>query len=240
MRSVLALAVVLLCAPLAAEIIPEPGTDNPRIQTVRWQPGETIQLTALPATGLTIVFEPGEQVTAFDADASLLDTRISSDRDGLLLLPLREGTLGLLRVSTSQRSYVFSVRTGRDLMAAYLVRLEGTPSAVGTAATPVPMTPAIASPLPGSSSWSYRLRGDRAVQPAQVIDDGSRTYITFTEGSALPAIFAVGPTGDELLVNGYMRGNRFIIDQVWSELVFRIDAKKATARRQLTADNGRG
>lgn len=235
-----AFGAILISTPLVAEIIPEPGDATPRIQTVRWQPGETIQLTALPATALTVLFEPGEQVTGVEADSSLVDARISSERDALLLLPLREGALGLLRVSTAGRSYEFSLRTGRDLMAAYLVRFESRPPALAAAPMPAPMPPAMMPSSPTDQTWTWRIKGDRAVQPAQITDDGVRTYITFTEGSALPAIFALGPTGEEQVVNGYMRGDRFVIDQVWSELVFRIDARKATARRQVQQGNRRG
>ncbi len=173
---------------------------------------------------------------------------VSHESDALLITPLREGALGSLRVTTGRRSYAFSVRTGSDLMAAYLVRFDSSPplpaNAPAMAQMPSafvpPMPPAFVPPGPSGQSWSYRLRGDRAVRPAQISDDGGRTTITFAEDSALPAIFVVGPTGEEQLVNGYMRGGSFVIDQVWPELVFRIDAKKATARRSAEPDGPRG
>lgn len=248
MRYLWALPALLLAAPLAAEIIPEPSAATPRIQTVRWQEGQIIQLTALPATGLTLLFEPGETIVSVAADSSSLTTSISHERNALLITPLREGALGSLQVTMARRSYAFTVRTGSDLMAAYLVRFDSSP--VMPANTPAmtqmpsasgpPMPPAFGLPGPTGPSWSYRMRGDREVRPAQISDDGSRTYISFAEDSALPAVFVVGPTGEEQVVNGYMRGGRFVIDQVWPELVFRIDAKKATARRSSTPDDARG
>ncbi|MBX9898755.1 MAG: TrbG/VirB9 family P-type conjugative transfer protein [Qipengyuania sp.] len=240
MRYLWALPVLLLAAPIAAEIIPEPSAATPRIQTVRWQEGQTIQLTALPATALTLLFEPGETIVSVAADASSLTTSISHERNALLITPLREGVLGSLRVTTARRGYAFSVRTSSDLMAAYLVRFDSSPALPANAPVMAQMPSAFGPPGPTGQSWSYRLRGDRAVRPAQISDDGSRTYISFAEDSALPAIFVVGPTGEEQVVNGYMRGGRFVIDQVWPELVFRIDAKKATARRSSTRDNARG
>lgn len=248
MKCLWALPALLLAAPLAAEIIPEPSAATPRVQTVRWQEGQTIQLTALPATALTLLFEPGETIVNVTADASSLTTSVSHERNALLITPLREGSLGSLRVTTGRRSYAFAVRTGSDLMAAYLVRFDSSPPLPTNAPAMAQMPPAFVPPMPPTfvppgligQSWSYRLRGDRAVLPAQVSDDGARTYITFSEASALPAVFVVGPTGEEQVVNGYMRGGRFVIDQVWPELVFRIDAKKATARRSATPDNARG
>ncbi len=243
MRWLAVVAALIIPSSLAAEIMPEPGADNPRIQSVRWRANETVQLAALPGTSLTVLFESGESVSVAQGDASLLDIRISPERDGLQLVPLREGSLGLLRVTTTQRAYTFSVRTGRDLMAAYLVRFESSPSKPPGIQIPVSVPvppPPLMSATPATESTAWRIRGDRAVQPVAVSDDGARTYITFSQGSALPAIFALGPTGEEQVVNGYMRGDRFVIDQVWTELVFRIDAQKATARRDARRGSVRG
>lgn len=93
------------------------------------------------------------------------------------------------------------------------------------------MQPQTPSALPGARVWNYRVSGDKAVRPAAITDDGVRTTIAFAEGVSLPAVFVIGPGGGEQLVNGYMRDGRFVIDEVWRELVFRIDGKKARAKR---------
>lgn len=246
MRWRLALIGPLAAAPLAAEVIPEPSSANPRIQTVQWQAGEPIQLTALPATGLTLLFEPGEAIASVDADPAMVAARIAHERNALQLMPLRDGSLGRMQVTTARRSYNFSLRTGNDLMAAYLVRFVSGP------ATELPPAPAMMAqpafprlqPPPmamrGPASWGYRLKGDKAVRPADISDDGIRTIILFPDGAALPAVFAIGASGDEQVVNGYMRGGQFVIDEVWQELVFRIDGSKANARRNPSPDDKRG
>ena len=89
-------------------------------------------------------------------------------------------------------------------------------------------------------TWGYRLRGDREVQPQDITDDGIRTRIIFAPEQSLPAIFAIGPTGDEQVVDGYMRDGIFVIDRVWEELVFRIDKEKATARRNREPESSDG
>ena len=48
----------------------------------------------------------------------------------------------------------------------------------------------------------------------------------------MPAVFGIGPTGQEEVVNGHMRGSLFTIDRVYGELVFRIDKARAEAHRQ--------
>ncbi len=95
-----------------------------------------------------------------------------------------------------------------------------------------PLGPPLPLPgLPGEPRWLYRIGGDRAVRPAQVTDNGRQTAILFPPDQALPAVFAIGPTGDEEVVNGYMRGEAYVIDRVYERLVFRIDEARATARR---------
>lgn len=247
MRHAALLPALMLAPPLSAQVLPEPGATSPRIQTVRWEDGQTIQLTALPATGLTLLFEQGERIRRVEADPANVDARISSERDGLLLIPRSEGDIGAIDVVTDRRSYNFALRTGTDLMAAYLVRfVSGAPVPELQPPPPMPIpgvppmqAPAL-TPLPGVESWSYRVRGDAAVRPQAITDDGIRTIIEFREGVPLPAVFAIGPAGDEQLVNGYMREGRFVIDEVWQELVFRIDARKATAKRSARPEAARG
>ena len=48
----------------------------------------------------------------------------------------------------------------------------------------------------------------------------------------MPATFAFGPTGEEQMVEGYMRGGVFTIDRVYEQLIFRIDKDAARARRR--------
>lgn len=86
---------------------------------------------------------------------------------------------------------------------------------------------------------SYRLRGDRSVRPLRVSDDGARTTIAFAPDQALPAVFAIGPTGEEIAVNGYMRTGEYVIDRVHERLVFRIDRDRATAERQAAREAAR-
>lgn len=228
------IALALLTSPGSAQVLPEPSFENPRIQSVRFEPGQEIQLTALPETGLTLVLEPGEQITRVAVDdGNALQATVSAESDGLLLMPKRSGQLGGIAVDTNRRSYRFALRTGRDLMAAYLVQIEHGPP-------PIPMDVIAPSEPMSSQVWRYRLRGDRKVRPLAISDDGKRTFIEFAPRQALPAIFAIGPSGKEQVVNGHMRGGVFVIDRVWQRLVFRIDKEKASARRNEAAETKDG
>jgi type IV secretion system protein VirB9 len=223
-------ALLMLVAPVAAfaQVVPVPAFDDPRFQTVSYDAVRPVRLVAFPAANLTVMLLPGDRITrVVSSDSSAFDVRITGSRDSLNIAALRPGASATLRVETSQRSYAFDLETGQGLTAAYIVRF------VDGAAAPAVLPPAYPAPFdPTALIGEYRLSGDRALRPARIGDDGRRTYIQWGEYQSLPAVFGIGPTGEEEVVDGYMRDGTFTIDRVYGELVFRIDDEKAKARRR--------
>lgn len=230
MRLLAVLACALTSASIAsAQIVPSPGPETPRVQSVRWAPGQAIVLTALPDTTLTVMLEPGEAIRRATLSGSRAwNVSVSAEADSFQITPQTGAAPARLVVETGGRSYEFTLETGQGLMAAYLVRLEYGPPALEAEEE--------YSDTVTNLTWSYRLRGDREVRPVSVRDNGEKTVITYAPGQSLPAVFAEGLSGDEEVVDGYMRGDVFVIDRVHQELVFRIDREKATARRNRSED----
>lgn len=81
-------------------------------------------------------------------------------------------------------------------------------------------------------SGSYKVKGDLPIRPSLIWDDGTKTFIDWPEGSDAPAIFAIDTSGNESLVNSYYRDGRFVIDAVYSRLLFRLDRLTARADRK--------
>lgn len=226
----------VLTAPLAAQVIPAPDQDTPRIQTARWRQGEAVVLTALPETALTVMLEPGETIRRAALGGSRSwNVAVSAEADSFQVTPMRSARPASLKIETDRRTYDFVLEAGEGLMAAYLVRLQF----ASPGYFPPTMAPIEAPPQRPAQTWSYRLKGNPAVFPRSVTDDGTRTVIEYTEEQQLPAVFAIGPTGQEEVVDGYMRDGRFVIDRVHPELVFRIDRARATARRNPAPETKR-
>lgn len=233
MRAFAALVLLGTALPCAAQVSPVPSPETPRVQTAFFSGGQTIMLMALPETALTVMLEPGETITRVTLlGSSLWDVQVSNEADTFQVTPASGAQPAELSVETDLRSYNFGLEAGDGLMAAYLVRIQydGQPAFVAEAETPV------VDETFANLDWSYRLRGDRSVRPATIRDNGTKTVITYAPGQPLPAVFAIGATGDEEVVDGYMRGEYFVIDRVHRELVFRIDKEKATARRNKEKD----
>lgn len=231
-RFLAALLLTTCGVPAFGQVVPVPSQETPRVQTVQWSAGEPIMLMVLPDAALTVMLEPGETITrATLTGSSLWEVTVTSEADAFQITARPQASPAELAIETDQRTYNFALEAGEGLMAAYLVRVQFD----GEPAQPV-LEP---QPEPDSEpalTWSYRLRGDRSVRPATIRDNGAKTVITYAPGQPLPAVFAIGATGEEEVVDGYMRGEAFVIDRVHRELVFRIDKEKATARRNSEED----
>lgn len=46
--------------------------------------------------------------------------------------------------------------------------------------------------------FDYRIAGDAEARPAQVFDDGAKTYFQFAPGQPVPVILALGPAGERM------------------------------------------
>jgi len=230
-RPFITMALLGIGAPLMAQVFPTPGPETPRIQSADWRPGEPLVLTALPQTALTVMLEPGERIQRATLSGSpAWQVAVSAESDSFQVTPGPGAVPASLSVETDRRAYSFLLETGDGLQAAYLVRLQ-----FGAVQPTNQQQVTGSSESLGNLDWTYRLRGDRSVRPASIRDNGAKTVIEYAPGQALPAVFAIGPTGEEEVVDGYMRDGLFIIDRVHQELVFRIDKARATATRGARA-----
>lgn len=84
----------------------------------------------------------------------------------------------------------------------------------------------------GQVAGSYRLAGDASIRPSLIWDDGLKTFLDWPANAELPAVFAVDARGGETLVNGYWRNGHYVIDAIYSRLIFRLDRAYARADRR--------
>jgi type IV secretion system protein VirB9 len=222
---------VLLLAALptvgTAQVSPTPGFDDPRLQTIAYDTSRPVRLVAFADANLTVMLLPHDQIQrVVMSDQAAFEVRVTGSNDALNIRPLRPEAAATLAVDTSRRRYEFDLHTGEGLAAAYVVRFvpPGAPAQPRSMAVPgVPERAALIG--------EYRLSGDRVLRPIRISDDGVRMYIEWNEYQSLPAVFGVGPTGEEEVVDGYIRDGVFTIDRIYGELVFRIDRMRARARR---------
>ena len=216
------LLLVALPGAALAQQAPTPSFDDPRLQSVAYDPAKPVRLVAFPNSTLTVMLLSGDRIErVVVSDPAAFGVSVTGPGDGLHIVPLRSDGAATLLVDTSLRRYEFDLATGEGLAAAYLVRFIDPRGSSGSAPAPV-LEPA---------TGLYRLSGERALLPYRISDDGDRTYLEWTKEQSLPAVFGIGTNGEEEVVDGYMRDGIFTIDRVYGELVFRIDSKRGKARR---------
>jgi type IV secretion system protein VirB9 len=214
------LALMLAAVPAQAQIRPQPGGGDPRIQTVMYDADQVVLLQVPSGYELTVEFaadERIENVAVGDSGAWQVTPNRRGDR--LFLKPLQGSTTNMT-VVTDARTYVFELSPGSAGSAPYIVRFQ----------YPPPPAPANEGPAP-IEAGRYKLAGSSDIRPDAISDDGSKTYIMWRESQTLPAVFVIDRDGKETLADGAMRDGRYVLDSIHNKLVFRLDQKVATAAR---------
>lgn len=225
MRPALVLLLLGLAAsPAAAQVRPAPGGGDPRVQSVTYDPQQTVQLSVAEGYQLTVELAAGEKIENIAVgDSASWQVTPNRRGDHLFIKPVGRGGPTNMTVITDARSYSFELMPAYSSFdAAFTVRfLYPQADVVGQ------------TPPPAGVEGRYKLRGDRSVRPAAMSDDGVHTYLVFGADQALPAIYARDDDGAERPVEGAMRDGRFVIDAVAPRLVFRRDKRRAEAIRTI-------
>ncbi|TCM15080.1 type IV secretory pathway VirB9-like protein [Novosphingobium sp. PhB165] len=221
MRS-LALLLVLAAGAASAQELP---AIDPRIVALPVTGTGLLSLRTASDVTQTLMFRQGEQiVSVILSDPTGFNVMVSGAGDSLALRAMRPSAFGVMSVRTNMRSYEFELTAGTPQSVPAVVRLVNPPP-------PSFPVPPVMQAGGGSQQSTYRLSGNKTLLPTSIRDDGAKTYIEWKGDRAMPATFALGPTGNEQMVDGYVRGGVYTIDRVYETLIFRIDKEHARATR---------
>ncbi len=218
---------LLIAAPLGAQVRPVPGPGDPRLQTVAYDPNQVVQLEVAAGYQVTLTFAADERIENIAiGDGGGWQVTPNKRGDHVFVKAAQAGISTNLTVVTDVREYSFELIStdAPSSAAAFAVRFTY-PSVVALAPPPVTVT---------ATPGRYRVSGARDLRPTAISDDGVHTVIEWPAKAMLPAVFAIDERGQEVLVDGYMRGEQFTIDAVRQRLVFRLDRKVARATRTVT------
>ena len=218
----LALSVALTGPALATET-PRPGAIDSRIRTVAYDPDQVVRLTGYFGIQTMLEFGPDERIENVSiGDAMGWQVTPNKKANLLFLKPLDRTAATNMTVVSDRRRYVFELvvagpkASTKDL--AYVVRmLVPAPAPVAVMAPPPPAPPA----APVAKNSAYAVKGDAAIQPTRVFDDGVATYFAWPEQADLPAVFVVNADGVEGLANAVVRDGYLVVDQLAPRFVLR-------------------
>jgi type IV secretion system protein VirB9 len=213
---------VALAGPALATETPRPGAIDSRIRTVAYDPDQVVRLTGYFGIQTMLEFAADERIENVSiGDAMGWQVTPNKKANLLFLKPLDRTAATNMTVVTDRRRYVFELvvaglkASTKDL--AYVVRLlVPTPVPVAVIAPP-PAPPA----APVARNSAYGVKGDAAIQPTRVFDDGVATYFAWPAQADLPAVFVVGADGVEGLANAVVRDGYLVVDQLAPRFVLR-------------------
>jgi type IV secretion system protein VirB9 len=218
------LAGALAAIPAAAQVRPQPGAGDRRLQSIDYAADQVFILEVAVGYQLTVELAPDEQIeNVAVGDSSAWQVTANRRGDRLFIKPLQSGVTTNMTVITNSRLYAIDLvpLPGPSPEMAYTVRFR----------YPEPGEDAAQAEAEAPVEGRYRVSGARGLQPSRIGDDGRHTYIEWPADRAIPAVYGIDAQGRETLVNGMMRDDVYVIDSVMPRLIFRIDRETARAVR---------
>ena len=211
--------------PSQGALIPRPGSGDPRIYVVDYDPAQVVELHATMGYQTFVEFASDEHIENV-AVGDAVGWQITPNRAANLLFvkPLNDVPTTNMTVVTNYRRYSFelSVRPhapAGDKSIVYTLRFQYPEVAVASV-NPKPAAPE-PPPLPKVVNAAYSYDGSPKIVPSRVFDDGKATYFEFRDGDSYPAIFSMDEGKNEQVVNTYMRSGYIVADQVSRGFVLR-------------------
>ncbi|SMG61561.1 TrbG/VirB9 family P-type conjugative transfer protein [Paraburkholderia susongensis] len=223
-------ALAVAASPAVAHVIPGPcGTDE-HIQCAIYDQNEVYEVATASGKAAMIQLEPGEFIE--DKGAGMGDGKAwdaGSNKNWILIKPTQVRPDTNLMIATNRRTYTFSLVTAkRGQPTTWVLRFDYPDTRAKEAAdaakkrTLADSIGKSASALSLHRNDAYSKRGDDALAPTAVWDDGLFTYFRYATGRDLPRIFTILPDGAEALANYHMDGDTVVVHEVSSQFVIRL------------------
>ena len=232
----------------AARVEPRPAGWQGATQTFAFTPGGLYQVYTAVGQVTDIALQEGEAlsdtgaVAAGDTVRWIIGEAASgagvTRRTHILVKPTDPALVTNLVVNTNRRTYHIELRsTGATYMASVgwsypqdeLIAIKASTEA----ASMVAATQVQTGIDPTRLNFGYRLSGAKVPwRPAQVFDDGAKTYLVFPDGiaqSELPPLFLIGDKNKAELVNYRVSGRYMVVDR----LITIAELRLGTAKQQV-------
>ncbi len=229
-------ALALGLMPIAAA--PAAAQDS-RLVTMVYDETQVVRISGKPKVQATIKFRDDETIENVAIGDSQAWQVTPNKRASLLFVkPLSANASTNMTVVTTKRTYLFDlVASPRNkplyvLQFSYpeaeaaeeaerLARLEREERERASAAELAAANDPFAVSDPSRLNFEWASEGDKELLPTRAYDDGDTTFLTWAEGSTIPAILTTNHKGDEGPVNFTVRGDTVIVEGVPTQIILR-------------------
>lgn len=218
---ILALTLAVAAAAALSASAQAQAPADPRVQVLAYDPGQVVDL--IVDNGYAAVVELGRNEVVENVvvgNSAVWQVTVNSSGNRVVVKPLSGAAPTDMILMTADRRYVFMLQPGTGGGQGHLVLAFTYPGEGAAGAAPQPV------------GGAFKFGGAKALFPKAMRDDGRRTTITWDEKAALPAVFALGESGEESIVNGRMVGRDYVVEGAAGRYVFRLGEERAVATRR--------
>ena len=202
-----------------AEAVPTGTQYDSRIKNVVYNPDNVTRINVAPGITSLIQFSASEYINDDIGGAALGDPtawRVNVRGNNVWLRPAAPEPDTNLTIITNKRTYLFNlVSVKNPNSASWSVRF----------IYPEPKSTKKISDKPCQGkiqNYRYFARGDKAIMPIAVWDNGTFTCMSFRAGMDLPVIFKKFPDNSEGLINSHIEDEFVVIHEVNAEYRVRL------------------
>ena len=229
-------AAALLATGAGAATRPVSGGSDPRIQHLSFLEGDVYELHLAVGIVTTLVFdEEATLVSAQIGDSTSWNVQRLSGGTMLTLKPLEsDGATNMTVLDSAGRLYTFDLRPQPAYAGSFAYRIHfNYPNRDHERrqekAQRELKRAEFEDLLEGSAeaNRAYTFAGSDLLRPTRMVDDGTRTYLSFPKNTPRPAIFLVNPDGTERIVEHRTVDGVMVLDLVGRQFTLR-DGDEAT------------
>ena len=198
---------------------PDPSRVDRRLRYTAYDPDQVYVLQGAIGRALFVQFADGEEMDRFySGDSGAWE--VAKHANWIGIKPTAEiPDTNLIVITSAGRVYTFDLALNPGApMYGIRFRYPGEERAKARAAAARQQLDASLDPnAQRRRNYAYSGAGATAIQPAEIFDNGSHTFLRFPEHRSFPAVFAIGPDGRETLTNPTVRTNWMILPRVARE-----------------------
>lgn len=220
-----------------------PALADTRLKSHVYDPDEVVRIDGKLGVQATIAFGDSEGIENVAVGDSQEWQITPNKRANLLFVkPLAAAARTNMTVVTNKRTYFFDLVASAKASPLYMLRF----TYADEPETPaMPDEPDLAALNPDERAaisddpiarpadqaelnFAWRQKGDAALMPSRIYDDGKSTFLSWSKDQPVPAILVRNKQGEEGPVNYAVRGSTIVIDDVPSLIVLRTGDASAT------------